>query len=69
MKKFAERLKELRLEKGLSQHDLSKVLNGQITHAAICFWEQAKRIPKLDALIILADYFDVTLDYLVGREY
>lgn len=65
---FAERLKELREEKGLSQRQLEQKLNGKITKSAICFWELGKRTPNLDAVILLADFFGVTLDYLAGRE-
>lgn len=65
---FAKKLKELRLEKGLSQKELEKVLNGKITATAIGYWELNKRVPNLDAVIILADYFCVSLDYIAGRE-
>ncbi len=66
--KFAERLKELRLERGLSQAQLAKEINNYIVASAIGLWELNKRIPKLDALIVLADYFNVSIDYLAGRE-
>ncbi len=64
--KFGERLKELRIEKGISQEQLAKNLN--LTHGAICLWENNQRIPKLDALILLAKYFNVSLDYIAGVE-
>ena len=66
--RFAERLKELRIEAGLSQEQLSKALNGAITPSAIGLWELQKRTPNLDAVIILAEYFGVTLDYIAGCE-
>lgn len=65
---FSKRLKELRLEKKLSQKELEKALDGKITATAIGYWELNKRVPNLDAVIILADYFCVSLDYLAGRE-
>lgn len=65
---FSERLKELRLEKGLSQTQLSKQLNGKITPSTIGLWERNKRVPNLDAVIILAEYFCVSLDYIAGLE-
>ena len=68
MNKFSNRLKELRIEKGLSQENLSKELNYKISQSAIAMWELNKRIPNLDALIILAKYFGVTIDYLAGLE-
>lgn len=64
---FASRLKFLREERGHSQAALSKMLNGKITKSAISRWELKKRVPNLDAVILLADFFDVSLDYLVGR--
>jgi len=66
MNKFSERLKELRLEFGLSQDALAKKVG--ITHTAIFLWEQGKRVPNLDAVITIAKYFGVSLDYLAGLE-
>lgn len=68
MEKFAERLKELRIEKGLSQKQLSLEFNQEFTQAAISLWEQGKRVPSLDAARTIADFFGVTIDYLAGRE-
>ena len=65
---FSTRLKELRLQKGLSQKELEKALDSKITATAIGYWELNKRVPNLDAVIILADYFCVSLDYITGRE-
>lgn len=65
---FAERLKELREEHGLSQSQLSRELGGKITQVAITLWENKKRTPSLDYVIILAQYFGVTLDYIAGLE-
>lgn len=66
--KFAERLKELREEKGLTQSQLANELDGQITRSAIGLWEKRKRTPSLETAIVLAIYFNVTLDYLAGLE-
>ena len=68
MKIFSERLKELRLDKNLSQYQLAKELNCGITHSAISLWELEKRSPNMEALIILTLYFKVSIDYLVGLE-
>ncbi|MBQ7977245.1 MAG: helix-turn-helix transcriptional regulator [Clostridia bacterium] len=68
MSKFAERLKYLRTEAGLTQVQLAKALDGQITNSAIWLWELGKRVPNLDAAILLAQYFNVTLDYIAGLE-
>ena len=66
--RFAERLKELRIEAGLTQDQLSKALNNVITSSAIGLWELKKRTPNLDAVIILAEFFGVSLDYISGLE-
>ena len=68
MKVFAEKLKELRNEKGLSQEKLAKELDDKITSSAIAWWELGKRIPKFDAVILIAQYFGVSTDYLAGLE-
>ncbi len=65
MNKFPERLKELREEKGLTQVQLAKECG--ISKGAIGHWELNKRVPNLDAVIVLADYFQVSLDYIAGR--
>ena len=66
--KFAERLKELRIGAGLTQKQLSDELSGKIDQSSIARWEQGVRIPMLDAAMILAEYFGVSLDYLSGME-
>ena len=68
MNKFGEKLKELRIEHGLSQKALENKLNGKITATAIGLWELNKRVPNLDAVIMLAQYFCVSLDYIAGLE-
>jgi transcriptional regulator with XRE-family HTH domain len=66
MNKFAERLKELRLDKRLSQAQLSKVTG--ISQAAIGRWELNQRVPTIDNIIILCRFFDCSSDYLIGLE-
>ena len=63
---FAERLKELRLEKELGQEGLAQELG--LSHGIISLWENGLREPKMSNLILLAKYFGVTMDYLVGLE-
>ncbi|MBR1974788.1 MAG: helix-turn-helix transcriptional regulator [Clostridia bacterium] len=63
---FPERLKELRLEKEIGQDRLAKDL--QIGNGTISLWENGLREPKLSSLVMLAEYFDVSIDYLVGLE-
>lgn len=66
--KYAERIKELREERNLSQKQLSNELGGTISPSAIGLWELGKRIPNLEAAAILAKYFGVTIDYIAGIE-
>ena len=66
MEKFIERLKELRNEKSLSQSQLANATG--LSQSAIAFWETGQRIPNAQAIIILARYFGVTTDYLLGEE-
>ena len=61
-----QRLKELRKEKNLLQKDVASAVNHSIT--CISDWERGKREPSIDDLIRLADFFGVSIDYLVGRE-
>lgn len=63
---FSERLKELRQEKGIGQVELSERLN--MSKGIISLWENGLREPTMSSLIALAQYFDVTIDYLVGLE-
>lgn len=64
--KFSKRLKELRTEKRLSQIELAK--NVGVGKSVISLWELNECEPTLSKLIALADFFNVTLDYLAGRE-
>lgn len=66
MNKFAERLKGLRQEKGLSIQGLAKDV--EIGSSSLCRWENGQADVKGSQLIILAKYFDVTIDYLMGLE-
>lgn len=62
---FSEMLKKLRLERNLSQGELAKIIG--ISKSTIGMYEQGKRMPKADAtLTALAEYFNVTIDYLIG---
>lgn len=66
MKVFAERLKELRKEKGLSMIELAQII--KVTDAAISNWENEINEPKISYLKNLATFFGVSSDYLIGLE-
>ena len=61
---FGEKLKELRLEKGLSQRKLGEIFN--VCNQTVSFWESGSREPDMDMLVEIAEYFGVSVDYLLG---
>lgn len=66
MKKFSERLKELRLEKNLTQSELAKETG--LSQNGIANWENGKRIPNINVVITFANFFGVTVGQLAGTE-
>lgn len=65
MSTLSARLIELRKEKGLTQKNLADLLG--IAPVSWQRFEYGSSKPKLENIIILADYFNVSIDYLVGR--
>ncbi len=65
MKIFGERLRELRCLKGMTQKDFAKELNvsGNTIHCR----ETDKQEPSMYMLIVISNFFDVSLDYLFGK--
>lgn len=63
--KFAARLLELRVEKGITQSQLAQEL-GVLTRT-VSYWEKGQRQCNIDMLITLSAYFGVTVDYLTGK--
>ena len=71
MKKvFAHRLKMLRMDKGLTYKELSEKLkqlyNVDVSYGTLCNYERTYRIPTLPLFKQLADFFEVSTDYLFG---
>lgn len=64
--KFGTTLKQLRIENRLSQKQLGEIL--AFCNQTVSFWENGQREPDLDALVAIAEYFDVSVDYLLGIE-
>ncbi|MEZ2733742.1 helix-turn-helix transcriptional regulator [Aneurinibacillus aneurinilyticus] len=62
---FGTRLKELRQRKQLTQEETAKLLN--ISRGTYAHYEIDKRQPDFATLQKLADFFDVSIDYLLGR--
>ncbi|MDE6302238.1 MAG: helix-turn-helix domain-containing protein [Clostridia bacterium] len=65
MEVFAKRLCELRAEKHISQAQLAKMIGSSC--GIICYWETDRSEPTAPYLVKLAEIFDVSVDYLLGR--
>lgn len=65
MTEFSQRLKEIRKASGKKQREVAELLNIKLrTYQG---YEMQESEPSIKKLIALADYFDVSMDYLVGR--
>lgn len=64
---FGKRLAELRNSKGISQYELASQMN--LSRGQIANYEQGTREPDFATLISLADFFEVSLDSLLGRDW
>ena len=65
MATFSERIKELRESRNLTQDALGAVIG--VKRFSIYSYEKGRAYPEMKGLIALADYFDVSMDYLAGR--
>ena len=61
---FKERLRELRYEKGMTQAAIAKLLS--VSKMAVSHWERGNSEPSIEQLKVLANFFDVSVDYLTG---
>lgn len=62
---FGRKLKELRLEKKINQSELGEIIG--ISPSTVGMYERDQRFPDKDILGKIADYFEVSVDYLLGR--
>lgn len=62
---FAQRLKELRKGRGLTQTQFAQKFN--VSNGAVGMWETGKREPDIDTINRLANFFHVSIDYLLGK--
>ncbi len=65
MAEFSERIKALRKEHGLTQQGVGEIIG--VKKYAVYSYEKGRAYPDMRGLIALADYFDVSMDYLAGR--
>ena len=63
---IARTIKELRFEKSVSQEDVAKAC--QVQQSAVSKWERGATTPSADKIVLLAKFFEVTSDYLLGLE-
>ncbi len=63
---FKENLKALRIEAGIGQVELAKQIG--VSKGIISLWENGLREPNMYSLILLAKFFNVSIDYLVGLD-
>lgn len=61
---FSSRLQAIRIERGFSRKEIADIL--EITPRAYQYYEEGKREPNYDKLIILAQHLKVSSDYLLG---
>jgi len=66
MAKFSDRFRQLRTENGLSQAEMAKQL-GCVSKSSVNMYERGEREPSLETLEVIADYFNVDMDYLLGK--
>ena len=63
---IVERIKDLMMTERLSQYALAKSIN--VSQSTICNWLNGKKEPSVESLWKLADFFDVSDDYIIGRK-
>ena len=63
---FANIIKNLRIQKKMTQQDLAEIVG--LTPTGISYWESGKSIPNIETLEKLAIFFNVTVDYLLGKK-
>ena len=63
---FKDRLRDLRLQRGYSQIELGKKLG--LSNSAISMYERGERKPDFETLDLIADFFNVDVSYLLGKE-
>jgi len=67
MRRFGEKLRSLRLKRGLTMRELADALNFK-SHGFIGDLERGRKYPSLDLAVKIADYFGVTVDQLARDE-
>lgn len=66
MKVFGERLKDLRVKRNLTQDEFGLIFDPPLAQSTVGTYERGVRQPSLENLVVIANYFNVTTDYLLG---
>ena len=66
MKVFGERLRQLRIKRNMTQEELGLIFTPPLSQSTCGTYENGKRQPTLENLVIISKYFNVTTDYLLG---
>lgn len=62
-RKIGKRIKEIRLENKLSQYEFGKLLS--VSQDTISLWETGKSLPSAEILILMAEHFSLSTDYIL----
>ena len=65
-KKISERVKELRLEKNLSQAEFGKIMS--VSQDTVSLWEKGKSLPNTEYIVKICLEFNVSANYILGFE-
>ena len=64
--KFKEKLKQLRIQHNLKQIDIAELCN--VTRSAVSNWENGRRFPGIESVTVLAKFFNITVEELLGTD-
>lgn len=63
MQSIGKRIKEIRVERGLSQQRMGEILS--VSQDTVSLWEKGKSVPTAEFLIAISKSFDVSVDYIL----
>jgi transcriptional regulator with XRE-family HTH domain len=63
-KSFGERLKKVRIDRGLRQEDIGAIVH--VGKSTVSQWENNIHVPDIETIVKIANYLNVTSDYLLG---
>ena len=66
MREFGERLKKLRTNKHMTQDELGEIFESPKAQSTVGTWERGVRQPSMEDLVRIAQFFNVSIDYLLG---